>query len=94
MVAVVGQLEPAGQREVLGQLDRVVLLPLVDQVVRRPTVWKVKRIKPLYKSCKKRMSSTLSAVRIGLGSVFVTWGWRFWCLSIGTTGDLEGRPLD
>ena len=47
MVAVVGQLEPAGQREVLGQLDRVVLLPLVDQVVRRPTIWKVKGIKTL-----------------------------------------------
>ena len=42
MVAVVGQLEAAGQREVLGQLDRVVLLPFVDQVVRRPTVWKVR----------------------------------------------------
>ena len=40
VVAVVGQLEAAGQREVLGQLDRVDLLPLVDQVVRRPTVWK------------------------------------------------------
>ena len=40
MVAVVGQLEAAGQREVLGQLHRVLLLPLVDQVVRRPTVWK------------------------------------------------------
>ena len=41
VVAVVGQLEAAGQREVLGQLHRVLLLPLVDQVVRRPTVWKI-----------------------------------------------------
>ena len=43
MVAVVGQLEAAGQREVLGQLHRVLLLPLVDQVVRRPTVWKISK---------------------------------------------------
>ena len=43
MVAVVGQLEAAGQREVLGQLHRVLLLPLVDQVVRRPTVWKIQK---------------------------------------------------
>ena len=45
VVAVVGQLEAAGQREVLGQLDRVDLLPLVDQVVRRPTVWKMRGTK-------------------------------------------------
>ena len=41
-VCVVDQLEAAGQREAARQLNGIGDLPLVDQVVRRPAIWKVK----------------------------------------------------